>query len=163
LYVREDEDMVLRGAPSFVLRRTYRTRDGQSRAFGAGASHTGDWYLIGDGSAFQWAELILEDGARIHYDRVTAGTSVFNARFEHWTTPTAFYGSQLAWHGTDWIIRERDGTLLTFLACGPQRGRCALASIRQRDRQTIRFRRDSAGTLTAIEAGRQWITFEYGE
>jgi len=163
LYVREDEDMLLRGAPSFILRRTYRTRDERSHAFGAGASHTGDWYLTGDASTFQWAELILEDGARIHYDRVSSGTSVFNARFEHWTTPTAFYGSQLAWHGTDWIIRERDGTLLTFAACGPQRGRCALASIRERDGQTIRFRRDRPETLTAIEAGRQWIAFEYGE
>jgi YD repeat-containing protein len=163
LYVREDEDMLLRGAPSFVLRRSYRTRDGRSRAFGVGASHTGDWYLIGDSSTFQWAELILEDGARIHYDRVSSGTSLFNARFEHWSTPTAFYGSQLAWHGTDWIIRERDGTLLTFAACGPRHGHCALASIRQRDGQTIRFRRDDADTLTRIEAGRQWIAFEYGD
>src|SRR5215471_19652530 len=30
LYVREDEDVVLRGAPSFILRRTYRTRDRRS-------------------------------------------------------------------------------------------------------------------------------------
>jgi YD repeat-containing protein len=163
LYVREDEDMVLRAAPSFVLRRTYRTRDGRSRAFGVGASDSGDWYLIGDGSTFQWAELILENGARIHYDRVSGGTSVLNARFEHWTTPTAFYGSQLAWHGTDWIIRERNGTLLTFLSCSPQHGACALASIRQRDGLTIRFRRDSTGTLTRIDTNREWIALEYGD
>jgi YD repeat-containing protein len=163
LYEREDEDMVLRDAPSFILRRIYRTRDGQSRAFGVGASDSGDWYLIGDGSTFQWAELILEDGARIHYDRVTSGTSVLNARFEHWSTPTAFYGSQLAWHGSDWIIRERNGTLLTFLSCSPQHGQCALSSIRQRDGLTIRFRRDDTGRLTRIDAGRQWIDFEYGD
>jgi YD repeat-containing protein len=163
LYEREDEDVVLRAAPSFILRRTYRTQDRQSRAFGVGASHTGDWYLIGDGSTFQWAELILEDGASIHYDRVSSGTSFFNARFEHWTTPTRFYGSQLAWHGTDWIIRERDGTLLTFLSCSPQHGPCALASIRQRDGLTIRFRRDETARLTRIDAGRQWIAFEYGD
>jgi YD repeat-containing protein len=162
LYVREDEDVVLRGAPSFVLRRTYRTRDGRSHAFGVGASHTGEWYLIGDGTTFQWAELILEDGGVIHFNRVSSGTSVLNARFAHWDTPTVFYGSQLAWNGTDWIIRERDGTLLTFLACGPQGGRCLIASIRQPDGQTIRFRRDGAETLTRVEAGDQWIALEYG-
>ncbi len=163
LYVREDEDLVLRGAPSFILRRTYRTRDARSRAFGVGASHTGEWYLIGDSTAFQWAELILEDGGRIRYDRVSTGTSIFNARFEHSATPTVFYGSQLAWRGTQWIIREWDGTLLTFLACGPQRGLCSISSIRQPDGQTIRFHRDAAGTLMRIEAGNQWIAFEYAD
>jgi YD repeat-containing protein len=161
--VREDEDLVLRGAPSFILRRTYRTRDARSRAFGVGASHTGEWYLIGDGTAFQWAELILEDGGRIRYDRVSSGTSILNARFEHWETPTVFYGSQLAWTGTQWIIRERNGTLLTFLSCGPQHGLCSISSIRHRDGKTIRFHRDSAGVLMRIEAGDQWITFEYGQ
>lgn len=163
LYVREDEDLVLRGAPSFILRRTYRTRDARSRAFGVGASHTGEWYLIGDSARFQWAELILEDGGRIHYDRVSSGTSIFNARFEHRGTPTVFYGSELAWSGTDWIIKEADGTLLTFLACGPRRGLCSISSIRQRDGRTIRFRRDATGLLTRIEAGTQWIAFESGE
>jgi len=163
LYVREDEDVVLPGAPSFVLRRAYRTRDRRSRAFGVGASDTADWYLIGDSSTFQWAEVILEDGGRIHYDRVTTGTSLFNARFEHWTTPTAFFGSQLAWNGTDWIIRERNGTLLTFLACGPKHGLCGIASIRQPDGKTIRFRRNDMDALTRIEAGDQWIVFEHRE
>ena len=163
LYVREDEDLILRGTPSFILRRTYRTRDSRSRAFGIGGSHTGEWYLIGDGASFQWAEVILEDGGRIRYDRVSSGTSVFNARYEHWGTPTVFYGSQLAWSGTDWIIREPNGTVLTFLACGPKRGLCSISSIRQRDGQTIRFQRDASGTLTRIEAGAQWIAFEYGE
>jgi len=163
LYVREDEDLVLRGAPSYVLRRTYRTNDARSRAFGVGASHTGELYLIGDGKLFQWADLILEDGGRIRYDRVSSGTSVFNARFEHWETPTAFYGSQLAWSGTDWIIRERNGTLLRFLLCGPNQGVCSISSIRQPDGQTIRFQRDAAGKLIRIEAGTQWMSFEYGE
>jgi len=97
LDVREDDDLVLRGTPSFVLRRTYRTRDSRSRAFGVGGSHTGDWYLVGDSATFQWADLILEDGGRIHYQRVSSGTTIAGARFEHWTTPTEFYGSTLAW------------------------------------------------------------------
>lgn len=162
LYVRDDEDLILAAAPSFVLRRTYRTRDARSRAFGVGASHTGEWFLIGDSTSFQWAELILQDGGRVRYDRVSKGTTLLNARFEHWGTPTEFYGSQLAWNGTHWIIREWDGRLLTFLSCGGQRA-CSLSSIREPDGQTTHFRRDAAGVLMRIEAGTQWIAFTYGE
>jgi YD repeat-containing protein len=163
LYVREDEDLILSAAPFFILRRTYRTLDPRSRAFGVGASHTGEWFLIGDSTAFQWAALILQDGGRIRYDRVSNGTTILNAQFEHWGTPTEFYGSQLAWNGTHWIVRERDGTLLTFLGCGGQRALCSLSSIREPDGQTTHFRRDAGGALMRIEAGNQWIAFTYGE
>src|SRR5262245_26988883 len=114
LYVREDEDLVLAGAPSFVLRRTYRTRDTRARAFGIGASHTGDWFLVGDTATFRWADLILEDGGRIHYERTSKGTGLSNARYQHWQTPSSFYGSELAWTGADWMVRRRDGVILTF-------------------------------------------------
>jgi YD repeat-containing protein len=162
LYVREDEDLVLRGTPSFVLRRTYRTRDSRSRAFGVGGSHTGDWYLVGDSATFQWADLILEDGGRIHYQRVSSGTTIAGAEFEHWTTPTEFYGSTLAWSGTDWVVREEDGTFLAFRACGPQ-SLCGLVNRREPDGQTIAFRRDATGRLMRIETADQSIAFEYGE
>ena len=163
LYVREDEDLILPAAPSFILSRTYRTRDTRSRAFGVGTSHPGEWFLIGDSASFQWAELILQDGGRIRYDRVSRGTTILNAQFEHWGTPTEFYGSRLAWNGTEWIIRERNGTVLTFLSCGGGRALCSLASIRQPDGQTTHFRRDAAGLLMRIEAGTQWIAFTYGD
>jgi YD repeat-containing protein len=162
LYVREDEDLVLRGTPSFVLRRTYRTRDSRSRAFGVGGSHTGDWYLVGDGDTFQWIDLILEDGGRIHYERVSSGTTIAGARFEHSTTPSEFYGSTLAWSGTDWVVREADGTVLTFRACGSQ-SLCGITSRREPDGQTIVFRRDATGQLLRIETAAQWIALEYGE
>jgi YD repeat-containing protein len=163
LYVREDEDLVLRGTPSFVLRRTYRTRDSRSRAFGVGGSHTGDWYLVGDGATFQWVDLILEDGGRIHYERVSSGTTIAGAQFEHSTTPTEFYGSTLAWSGTDWIVHEADGTILNFRACGLQSGMCGITSRREPDGQTVTFRRDAAGQLLRIDTAGQSISFEYGE
>src|SRR2546429_30991 len=90
LYVREGEDLALPGRPSFVLRRTYRTRDSRSRAFGIGGSHTGDWFLVGDSRTFQWADVILEDGGRIHYERTSSGTGISNARYKHRATPSSF-------------------------------------------------------------------------
>jgi hypothetical protein len=50
LYEREDDDLVLKATPPFVLRRTYRTNDRRSLEFGVGASHNGEWYLYGDGA-----------------------------------------------------------------------------------------------------------------
>ena len=162
LYVREDEDLALPGSPSFVLRRTYRTRDSRSRAFGIGGSHTGDWFLVGDSRTFQWADVILEDGGRIHYERTSSGTGISNARYKHRATPSSFYGSELAWTGADWMVRQRDGTVLTFRACSPASGNCAITSIREPDGQIIRFARDAEGTLMRIDAGAQWIAFDYG-
>jgi hypothetical protein len=54
-----------------VLERTYRSEDQVSRAFGVGATHNGEWYLRGDGERFQWAELILDDGGRVRYERTS--------------------------------------------------------------------------------------------
>ena len=163
LYVREDEDIVLPGTPPFVLRRTYRTEDRASRAFGIGASHNGEWYLYGDGQQFQWVELILADGSRIHYDRTSSGTSFWNALYRHWQTSGEFYGSRLAWNGREWLIREYDGSLGRFLPCGPGGSRCAIVEWRDADGHYTRFNRDAKQRLLSIEAGSQRMTFEYDD
>ncbi len=119
LYVGEDEDLVLTQTPPFALTRTYLSGDRVARQFGIGTTHNAEWYLIGDPSNFKWAELILADGGRIHFDRVSRGTSYQAALFTHRSTPTAFYGSRLGWTGFHWIVRFRDGSLATFKDCGP--------------------------------------------
>ena len=52
LYVREDDDVIVDGAPRLALRRTYLSGDRYSRAFGVGTTHAGERYLIGDGDRF---------------------------------------------------------------------------------------------------------------
>ena len=75
LYTRENDDLFVPGTPALILRRTYLSRDVISRAFGIGATHPGEEYLIGDGQQFQWASLILATGARIEFKRTSPGTS----------------------------------------------------------------------------------------
>jgi YD repeat-containing protein len=161
LYVREDEDLVLPGTPSFVLRRTYRTEDRQSRAFGVGSSNPGEWYLYGDGAQFQWAELIKEDGARVHFDRTSRGHGFTNAVYQTWTGDPEFYGSRLGWAGLDWVLRLPDGSFGRFRGCGPAGTVCTITMWRDADGHVIRFTRDGAGLLRRIEAGEGWIALDY--
>src|SRR5574339_1161351 len=65
LYIREDEDLIVRGVQPLVLQRTYRSRDRVMREFVVGTTHDGELFLVGDSASFQWIELILPTGTRI--------------------------------------------------------------------------------------------------
>src|SRR5215216_5144507 len=89
LYVRTDDDLSVDDG-SIALTRTYRTRDDRQRPFGIGVSHSYNLYLVGDGQTFQWADLVLEDGGRIHFRRTAPGHTLTNAVYEHRESPTEF-------------------------------------------------------------------------
>jgi YD repeat-containing protein len=145
-----------------VLTRTYVSGDHASRRFGVGATHPGERYLIGDSGAFQYAALILASGGRIRFDRVSSGTSFTNALFEHWRTPTSFFGSRLGWVGREWALRSRDGTLALFQGCGADAARnCSLIETRDADRHRIRYVRDRSGLLLKIQGSTRNIAFDY--
>src|SRR5206468_11648678 len=161
LYIREDEDLVLAETPAFVWRRTYLSGDHVSRQFGVGTTHNGEWYLIGDPTRFQWAELILEDGGRIHFDRLTPGSSFLNAVFGHNRTPTRFYGAMVGWVGLSWAMRLRDGSLMTFRPCEPgDSSICSIVQSRDSDGHKVFFDRSSNGLLRRTDTGRRRLTFE---
>src|SRR5262245_34694071 len=114
VYTREDEDLIVADGMPLVLRRSYLSVDRVSRQFGIGGTHPGEWYLIGDGATFQWAELILSTGGRIHFDRVSPGTSKYDAVFEHRTTPTRFLGARLRREDRGWRMEFTDGGSALF-------------------------------------------------
>jgi YD repeat-containing protein len=164
LYIREDEDLLLRHTPPFVVTRTYLSGDHVSRQFGIGTTDNAEWYLIGDAANLSWAELILADGGRIHFDRLSRGKSIQTALFVHQSTPTGFYGSRLGWGGLDWILRFQDGGIARFQGCGPDQGSlCSLTQLRDEDGHVLRFHRDGAGRLQTIEAPTERIVFEYDD
>ena len=160
LYIREDDDLVLAEPPSFVWRRAYLSRDRVARQMGIGTTHNGDWYLYGD---LKKVELILEDGARVAFDRTSRGSSYYNAMFEHTSTPTEFYGARLGWTGRSWAIRYAGGELAIFRACDTPGIPCALISTRDRRGRVVRFNRDGRGILRTIDAGPQRAAFEYDD
>ena len=161
LYVRENEDLVVRGVPGLVLRRTYLSNYRVSRHFGVGTTHDGEVYLIGDGARFQSASLILATGTRINFARVSSGASVWNALFEHQESARDWRGTRLGWTGTSWALRRPDGSLSLFKPCGGGGGSCSILKARDADGHTILFRRDAGGRLVRMETGPAWIAFEY--
>lgn len=160
LYSRDDEDLVLTGTPPFVFTRTYRTQDRVSRAFGIGASNNAEWYLIGDTPNLRWVQLILEDGGRISFDRVSWGTSYRNARFISRGDRREFNGAEVGWMGRQWLLRYQDGRLAWFRDC-PTAPPCSLIQLRDADGHVVDFRRNARGLVEVIEAETESIRLEY--
>ena len=165
LYVREDDDLHLAGTPPFILTRTYRTKDRVSRHFGIGATNNAEWYLMGDGRTFQWVALILEDGTRVHFDRVSEGTSYSNARYVNDGAANEFDWAEVGWTGRRWLLRYYDGSLAWFRGCSPAtRQPCGIIQTRDFDGHVVHFDRNAEGNVETIRAGRsQSMHFEYDD
>jgi YD repeat-containing protein len=162
LYTREDEDIVVFDTLPLVLRRTYLAGDRVSRQFGVGGTHPGDWYLIGDGATYQWAELILSTGGRIHFDRTSPSTSGVDPVFEHRSTPTEFFGSQLRRDPAGWALRFTDGRVAVFKRCPPGTSEvCSIMQMRDANGHRIDYLRDGSGLLRKMQGDTHSIAFEY--
>ena len=165
LYFRMNEDLIVRGTPPLVLRRTYISGYRVSEEFGIGTRHADEWQLNGDGKDFQWARLTRPGLYPVRFERISPGRSVSNAMYQHRSTPDEWQGARLGWTGIDWAVRRSDGSLFRFRACGPdEKSVCSIVQQRDVDGHVIDYKRDRAGRLLKIEAaGDRWIAFEYDE
>jgi ABC-type nitrate/sulfonate/bicarbonate transport system substrate-binding protein len=111
LFVLQKTDLALSDVMPLALTRTYRQADARSRAFGIGATHPYDMFLVGDTFPYTYIDLTLEDGGRVHYNRVSPGTSYSDAVYQHVSTPTDWYQSSIAWNGIGWTLTKKDGTV----------------------------------------------------
>jgi YD repeat-containing protein len=119
IFVRRDVDFVLEDTPRVVFERSYRSNDSQPRPFGLGSNHSYGKFLVGDAPVLSYVDLILEDGARVHYRRTSPGTGHADAVFIHDATPSQYLNSRLSWKGAGWLIEMRDGSSYQFPACSP--------------------------------------------
>jgi hypothetical protein len=113
LFVYEKTDLSVSDVLPIHLARTYRPDDPTSRPFGLGSTHPYAMFLW-SAQLYTEADLILPDGARVHYERISAGTGFTDAVFEHTASPTRFYKSRMVWNGTGWDLTLKDGTLYVF-------------------------------------------------
>ncbi len=164
LYTREDDDLFTNTAMPIVLRRTYLSGDRVSRHFGVGATHPGEWWLYGDGDPrIPWAALILANGGRIHFTRISPGDTQEGAVLRHDGTPTDFNGALLSWSGSRWEMRFRDGALALFLDCQREPEICSLIERRDPQGHRIVYVRDASGMLIRMESEGQSIAFDYDD
>ncbi len=159
-------DLTLSDVIPLTLTRTYRPRDTLSRAFGLGASHSYDWFLVGSTNPYTYIDLILPDGERIHFDRISPGTDNVSAVYEHTTTGTRFYKAKITWNSSyGWDLKLKDGMLYAFKdgfnATRPGQG--GLIKIVDRNGNTVTITRDPQGNVTQVASGTlpngRWITF----
>jgi RHS repeat-associated protein len=158
LFVWQKTDLFLPDIIPITLTRTYRPNDSVSRAFGIGTTQFYDMFLVGDTNPFTFADLILPDGGRVHYKRISAGTGFADAVYQHTSSPTIFYGSTITFDveqeiagALTWDLRLKDGTVFVFGAAATAiPGQVALLEIRDRYGNVLRLNRDSSFNLTTI-------------
>jgi len=156
LFVLEKTDLVLPDVIPLALTRTYRQNDPARRAFGIGSTHPYDMYLW-SANMYQETDLVLPDGGRIHYVRISPGTDLQTAVFEHTATPGPFYKSRITWRGLSagWDLTLQDGTVYIMGDVAP------VQAIRDRYGNTVTITRSNGqiGNITKITSPNgRWIT-----
>jgi RHS repeat-associated protein len=169
LFLHRRVDMTIDDVIPLEVVRTYRPRDPFVRSFGIGTSLSYDMFLFGTTVLYTFQDLILPDGGRIHYPRISPGTSWEDAVYQNTTTPGRFFGSTIRWNEVgagEWLLELRDGTVYTFPEAAQQQPRCgALAKIRDRHGNQVVLTRASRSEncmLTeAISPNGRKLTFAY--
>ena len=163
LFVYEKTDLAVADSLPINLTRTYRSRDTQMRPFGVGASHPYEMFLVGATWPYTNIDLILADGGRVHFDRVSPGTSFSDAIYEHTGSPSAFYKAHIRWVG-GWELKLKDGRIYNFPDGENQvvPRKAALIGMRDRYGNALTLTRDTDGNLTRITSPNgRWIDLTY--
>jgi RHS repeat-associated protein len=154
-------DLFLPDVFPIMLTHIYRQEDTVVRSFGIGTTHPYDMFLAGADHSYMYADLILPDGGRIHYDRISPGTGMLDMVLENTTAPTRFYKSRIVFNGDGytWDLTLKDGTLYKFFA---PLGK--LISIKDRNGNLITIERDYAQNHRInriITNHGRWVEFTY--
>jgi len=157
LFTTRNTDLYLPDVSPIAFTRVYRTGDTNSRPFGIGATHNYASFLWSN-NQYQDVNLILPDGSRIYYVRISAGTGWTDAVYEHTATQTEYYKSRIAWNGNGWDLTLKDGTVYVHGENAP------LQAIRDRNGNQITIIRASGqtGNITNINLPNgRFVSFAY--
>lgn len=152
LFIDHQTDFYLPDVVPINLTRTYRPQDDRSRSFGKGSTDSYELFLVGDNGPFTYVELIMPDGTRAYYRRVSPGVGYASAVYLHTASQGLFYGSTISWNGDGWDLRIADGTVLRFPASdrGSLPGQGGLVSITDPQGKVLRIKRDRWGNKLRI-------------
>ena len=164
LFVYSKTDLTIPDTLPLVLTRTYRPRDTVSRPFGIGTSHPYELFIVGDTFPYTFADLILPDGGRVHYDRISPGTGFADAVYEHTETPSIYFKTQIRYVAGRWHLTLHDGTVYEFPDAedAPTPRQAAMVAMHDRFGNAYTFTRDSNSNLTKITSpSGRYIEFTY--
>lgn len=113
-FIMEKTDLYLPDVMPLALTRTYNSLDNNpsnARPLGIGMMHNYGLYQW-SGHQFEDGDLILPDGGRIHFTRISDPSGTWDSTvMEAQQTPTAFYKARLRFDGNAWEIALKDGTV----------------------------------------------------
>jgi len=171
LFLYDHTDLELKDVMPIELSRSYRELDGQNRAFGIGMALSYDIQIIQDHSEttvvvngqqytypnFAFADLILPNGRRVHYVRISSGTYWEGAQYQNTNFPGEYFASILTASSVGWVLALRDGTKMTFGS------RATLTLITDRNGNRVEVFRDPTNNYaTAVTSPNgRWISLSY--
>ncbi len=136
IFTYQQTDLTLSDVVPIQLGRSYRELDGTSRAFGIGMAFNYDLEIVTDPSGnYSYVDLVLPDGAQVHYPRITPGGDFLDGAYQHTSSPTIYYGSTVTWNGSAWVLMRKDGTQMIFAI------ESMLTSITDRNGNTVQIQR----------------------
>ncbi|UMR29608.1 DUF6531 domain-containing protein [Massilia sp. MB5] len=165
LFLNAATDLVVDDVLPLRVSRSYRPRDLASRGFGIGANLEYDYFLVGDTNPWTYQELILPDGGRLRYKRISAGTGTGDAVYLHTSSPTRYYGSVLRYKSIScyWELKLKDGTAICFPDAinSPVARAAAATSLSDRYGNTLTFTRTSNNLTRVASPSGRYIDFTY--
>ncbi|MCP1456107.1 RHS repeat-associated core domain-containing protein [Pseudomonas kilonensis] len=167
LFTYSHTDLTIADTLPLTLTRTYLSEDTRSRAFGVGTNHVYDIFMVGDTSPWTYQDLILSNGERIHFNRISSGTSYGDAVYQHNGSPLdRFQGATISWvNGTwPWLLKLKDGSKMWFPDAenNTRLQNAAMTQVMDRFGNTITLTRDSRNNLQrATSPNGHWISFTY--
>jgi len=152
LFLNEATDMAIPDVLPIVVGRSYRQKDPVSRAFGIGTNLSYDFFTVGDTWPYTYQDLILPDGGRIRFTRISPGTSYSDAVYQSTSTPGPFFGAIIKYVYGGWQLTRKDGMVYVF---GDREGStnpraAAVLSIKDRFGNALTLARDYSGILTQV-------------
>ena len=165
LFINRETDLVIPDVMPITIGRSYRQADETSRAFGIGTNLSYDLFLVGgyDSAKDQikpYSYLILPDGSRVYFSRVSGGTGYTDAVFQSIAAPgSIYYGAIIKWDnvsypGANWSLVLKNGTSYYFPGVGDGGGTArtaAVVGIKDRFGNTMQLVRNSgSANLTQI-------------
>jgi RHS repeat-associated protein len=171
LFLYDHTDLELKDVMPIEISRSYRELDEQSRAFGIGMALDYDLTIIVDESTsvvvsngnqytvpnYAYADLILPNGRRVYYARISSGNYFEGAQFQNTNFPGEYFGSILTASGSGWVLALKDGTKMTFA------NHSLLTLITDRNGNRVEISRDFNNLyVTGVTSPNgRWISFSY--
>jgi YD repeat-containing protein len=163
LFVQRRVDFRIDEEYPLELVRAYRNHDDKSRAFGIGGQSSLDIFLVGQMGTY--IELILEDGAQVHFDRVkneqSFATQLYRAKPYQ---GDRFSRAEATYEKDGWRLKTSDGWNYFF----PYRPKAQSAMVTVLtgfiDPAGHRFEmeRDATGDLMRVKTpGGKWLQLEH--